>query len=235
MRSQVPFSKLDIKAIIADGQPAAAIEAEKAAEAARAATTTAAATTTTAAATTTTATTTTTTTSAPLTIPAGAAGNTVALKAAGDSVFNTNGGKRSRCAQYTYHIAYYYTQVALKGSTPSGQFIGPHGNANDKIYRDNLIKLGYKMTDLGVMTKQQLINYISQIKTVGTIINYRSTVGVGGNNYANIYGHTQIYTGGILNTSHQSKWASSFGYNYDSSFVYGSKPSNSWEAFLFTL
>ena len=93
------------------------------------------------------------------------------------------------------------------------------------------------MTSLGVLTKVDLQKQIDSISSIGTIINYRSTVPVGGNNYANIYGHTQIYTGGVLNSSGKSNWASSFGNNYGTSQVYANTFSkvNSWEAYLFTL
>ena len=170
----------------------------------------------------------------PLILPAGAAGNAAAIQSAGNSVFDKNGGTKSRCAQYSYHIGYYYTQ-ALKGITPVGSWIGAHGNAGDALYRENLQKLGYKMTPLGVISKDKIKQYINGINTIGTIVNYKSTVNTGGNNYATIYGHTQIYTGGLLKTSNGCKWASSFGSNYNSSFVYGGKNSDSWECYLFTL
>jgi len=167
----------------------------------------------------------------------GDGGNASAIKQSGDAIFE-GGGKKSYCALYTYSIAKGYTD-ALKGISPTGQLYRGKGNANDKIYRDNLIALGYKMTELGTLTKENLKKYIDQINTIGTIINYRSTVSTGAqgstDNYAYVYGHTQIYTGGVLETSNGSKWASSYGNNYGGGFVYSSKNSNSWEAYLFTL
>ena len=108
------------------------------------------------------------------------------------------------------------------------------GNAGDASYRANLVKLGYVQFDGGITTKAQIINVINTTKwNVGDIINYRSIISVGGNNYANIYGHTQIYTGGVLKTSNNSPWASSFGNNYGVGFVYGRANSDQWEYFIF--
>jgi hypothetical protein len=191
-------------------------------------------------------------------------GNADAMKLAGDALFDRHGGCKSRCSQGTYAIARGYT-MALNGQSPDGRFgIGGTGdcwnaptnrgcscksggsgtgagNAGDKVYRQNLVALGYTMTDLGTMTKSDLIKYISEIKTIGVIINYRSTVRVAkenDKNYANTYGHTQIYTGGVLNSSIRNKtksnWASSFGHNYGLPFVYNSANSDSWETYLFT-
>jgi hypothetical protein len=90
------------------------------------------------------------------------------------------------------------------------------------------------MTYLGVKTKSELNSIIRNTKwNIGEIINYRSTVPTGGNNYAYIYGHTQIYTGAVLNTSNGSPWASSFGSNYGCGMVYNSRNSDSWEVFIF--
>jgi hypothetical protein len=172
----------------------------------------------------------------PLNLPPGAAGDEAAMKAAGDAYFRVNGGETSKCSRYTYHIAYYYLQTLKTKQSPSGKYTGGHGNANDKEYRDNLVKLGYKMTPLGILSKKDLLSTIANIKTVGTIINYRSTIKAGGSNYNYYYyGHTQIYTNGVLATSKGTKWASSWGWNYYKNMVYSSIESDKWESYLFTL
>ncbi len=172
-------------------------------------------------------------------IPQGLKGNEGAMETAMNAVFGKNKGIISRCAQYTYHIAYWYKQ-ALAGGQVSGDFIGGHGNAGDEIYRKNLVKLGYTMYELGVMTKSELIaKIINNTWNIGDIVNYRSLVPTGDNNYPYIYGHTQIYTGGISNqvapskSRRQSKWAASFSNNYGSSMVYGGKDSNKWVGYIF--
>lgn len=169
-------------------------------------------------------------------IPAGAGGNAQAMKIAGDAIFGRNGGAKGLCALYTFSIARAYNE-ALVGA-PSEQLSRGRGNANDESYRNNLIKLGYNMTSLGVVTKNQLIATIENTKwNIGDIVNYRSITPTGEegstSNYAYRYGHTQIYTGGVLNSSKGSKWASSFGSNYGTGFVYGSRNSKQWELFVF--
>ncbi len=96
------------------------------------------------------------------------------------------------------------------------------------------------MYELGVMTKSELIaKIINNTWNIGDIVNYRSLVPTGDNNYPYIYGHTQIYTGGISNqvapskSRRQSKWAASFSNNYGSSMVYGGKDSNKWVGYIF--
>lgn len=159
-----------------------------------------------------------------------------AIKIAGDTVYEVQGQIPQKCAQLTYHIAYYYKEVQ-KGLKPSGKYLGRHGNANQQEYRDNIVKLGYKMAYLGVLTKKDLVARLNAINTVGTIVCYRSITKEGLNSKQEIaytYGHTCIYTNGVLALSKKSKWAASFGNNYGGPFVYGSVPSNQWEYYLFT-
>jgi hypothetical protein len=171
-----------------------------------------------------------------------AGGNAGAMKLAGNAVFK-NGGMRSRCAQYTYNIARNY--VAAVAGKPVDSTFQQANDANTEAYRNRLIKLGYTMTSLGTLTKAQLKSQISQLTTIGDIVNYRSVISVSKvrlENYANIYGHTQIYTGAVLDIggrygggSNGIKWASSWADNYKSGMVYDGKPSDQWEVFVFRL
>ena len=176
----------------------------------------------------------------PAPIVDGGKGNKDAMKLAGDAVFNKNGEVKSYCARYTYAIARNYI-AATKGKTPDGKLglngkkIGV-GHAGNLIYRRNLTSLGYNVNYLGVISKKRLIQIINDVKDIGTIINYRSTKDVGGSDNYWKYGHTQIYTGGVLDTSRGSVWASSKGDNYNKGMVYENKvSSDSWECYIFTL
>jgi len=177
----------------------------------------------------------------PAPIVDGGKGNKDAMKLAGDTVFNKNGEVIKYCARYTYAIARNYI-AATKGKTPDGK-LGLNGNSNigvrhagDLIYRKNLTSLGYNVNYLGVISKKRLIQIINDVKDIGTIINYRSTKDVGGSDNYWKYGHTQIYTGGVLDTSRGSVWASSKGNNYNKGMVYeNTVPSDSWECYIFTL
>ena len=172
-------------------------------------------------------------------IPAATGGGSINyMKQAGNIVFR-NSGTDSRCAQYTYNIARDYVN-ATKGQAVKGLVEPAGGNANDAAYRTRLQQLGYTMYSLGTLTKQQLIDQIKGTWNVGDIINYRSTVPTGGNNYAYTYGHTQIYTGRAIDIggkhgggSNRTPWASSWADNYGLDFVYSRKPSDSWEVYIF--
>jgi len=162
-----------------------------------------------------------------------------AMKQAGNAVFRS-GGVDSLCAKYTYNIARDYISAAT-GKSTKGLAEAAGGNANDATYRARLTALGYTVSSLGVITKQQLITIINNNKwNVGDIINYRAANPVGGNNYANKFGHTQIYTGRAIDIggkrgsgSGNTPWASSWADNYGTSFVYNSINSNSWEVYIF--
>lgn len=158
-----------------------------------------------------------------------------AIKVAGDAVYSAQGQIKARCAQFTYHIAYYY-KLAQQGIPSTGTYVGAHGNANQKVYRDNIVKLGYKMIYKGILTKKELVKELNSINTVGTIVCYKSTTNKGFSENQMIaydYGHTCIYTGGVLGLSKGSNWAASFGNNYGGPFVYGGIPSDSWEYYIF--
>jgi hypothetical protein len=173
----------------------------------------------------------------------GSGGSASAMTAAMSAVFKS-GGASGLCAYYTYSIANSYVK-ALRGESNLPGLVHAGGNANDSSYRQRLQQLGYKMQSLGSMTKSQLITEINRPRAIGDIINYASLKPVSSvrdHNYAYIYGHTQIYHGeNAYNLSMQggkhgkAGWASSWSNNYGASFVYGSKNSDLWECYLFTL
>jgi hypothetical protein len=174
---------------------------------------------------------------------AGSGGSPTAMVSAMQAVFR-RGGASGLCAYYTYSIANSYVK-ALRGESSLPGLVHAGGNANDSSYRNRLVALGYKMQNLGTLTKSQLITELNKSRAIGDIINYASLKPVSNerkSNYAYIYGHTQIYHGeNAYNVSMQSGkgaksgWASSWSNNYGAAFVYGSKASDTWEAFLFTL
>lgn len=179
-------------------------------------------------------------------IPSTSGGNANWMKQAGNAVFTVNKGVDSYCARYTYAIARGYTMLSRKNS-PDGK-LGLNGtgtgvgNANDEIYRKNLIALGYKMYPLGTLTKQQLIDKINGTWGIGDIINYRSLTPIPNSPHSSTYGHTQIYTGNSLDIggrggggSNNIPWASSWANNYGLSFVYNRSISDSWEVYIFKL
>lgn len=167
----------------------------------------------------------------------GREGNAEAMKIAGDAIFGRNGQEVGLCAGYTFNIARAYNEV-LKGQSPKTALIPSGGNANQQEYRNSITGLGWTLVRSGTLTKNELITLINNTKwNIGDIINYRSVTPTGANgskaNYSYVYGHTQIYTGGVLKTSGGSNWASSMGANYGCGFVYGSRNSDKWEYYIF--
>jgi peptidyl-prolyl cis-trans isomerase SurA len=85
----------------------------------------------------------------------------------------------------------------------------------------------------GKVTKTALANSIKTTNwEVGDIIIYwAANPNAGGSSHK--YGHTQIYTGGILNKSASHPWATSNATNYKTQFVYNSIKSDDWYYYIF--
>ena len=172
----------------------------------------------------------------PSAIPPGLAGDTRAMLIAGNAIFGNNPEEKGVCASYTYNLARAYTE-ALNNKAPSGTLVGSGGNANDLGYRLSLERLGYKQYNIGTISQADLINIInngggSGPWQAGDIINYRSVIPSSTHPNAYQYGHTQIYTGGILNGSNGVPWASSKIANYGTGMVYSSLP-GPFEVYVF--
>lgn len=164
-----------------------------------------------------------------------------------------NIGSTHYCARYTYSIANNFVlakkgkkQSELPGVTAAG------GHANQAIYHNNLKKLGYKeAVRVGGLSKADLAARLQATQNfrIGDVVVYWSSNKLTDGNNGNLYGHTQIYTGGIkynpklksniLDTS-QPKWACDRKNNYEVNFVYNSKITagrlkESWNYILFRL
>jgi len=157
-----------------------------------------------------------------------------AMKQAGNATYEKNGETPGKCARYSYTIAYHYSNL-LKGKTTNniGSAVAAGGNAKDEAYRNNLKKLGWKEYSQGKVTKTALANSIKTTNwEVGDIIIYwAANPNAGGSSHK--YGHTQIYTGGILNKSASHPWATSNATNYKTQFVYNSINSDDWYYYIF--
>jgi hypothetical protein len=169
----------------------------------------------------------------PVFIPPGQRGSAEAMRLAGNAIFDQNGNVEGVCARYTYSIASTYSQV-LAGKASSGTLTTAGGNARDLSYRIRLVALGYKQYDIGTISLADLTNLINKGPwEIGDIINYRATSPVEGGAY--IYGHTQIYTGGVITSgggaSNGVPWASSLANNYGTGRVYSHDVN--YEVFIF--
>jgi len=164
-----------------------------------------------------------------------------------------NIGSTHYCARYTYSIANNFVlakkgkkQSELPGITAAG------GNANGAVYHNNLKKLGYKeVVRVSGLSKADLAIRLQATQNfrIGDVVVYWSSNRLTGSDNGHLYGHTQIYTGGvkydpklksnILDTS-QPKWACDRKNNYGYNFVYNSKITagrlkESWNYILFRL
>jgi hypothetical protein len=169
----------------------------------------------------------------PVFIPPGQRGSAEAMKLAGNAIFDQNGNIEGVCARYTYSIASAYSKV-LAGKAASGTLTTAGGNARDLGYRIQLVALGYKQYDIGTINLASLTNLINKGPwEIGDIINYRATSPVEGGAY--VYGHTQIYTGGVIasgrGASNGVPWASSLANNYGTGRVYSHNVN--YEVFIF--
>jgi hypothetical protein len=160
-------------------------------------------------------------------------------------------GLLSFCARYTYSIAKNFKDAKTTSIEKlKGPVLGPEkgvsGDAGSTEYTNNLIKLGYKIIAAeNNLSKADLKSRLeSSVFKIGDIVLYRSVTptGVNRGNNAHLYGHTQIYTGGIsydatiksnIPDSKQERWAA-----YDKqnpNFVYNHVKSNTWSYTLFRL
>jgi hypothetical protein len=164
-----------------------------------------------------------------------------------------NIGSTHYCARYTYSIANNFVlakkgkkQSELPGVTAAG------GHANQAIYHNNLKKLGYKeAVRVGGLSKADLAGRLQATNNfrIGDVVVYWSSNKLADGNNGNLYGHTQIYTGGIkynpklksnISDTRQPKWACDRKNNYEVNFVYNSKITagrlkESWNYILFRL
>jgi hypothetical protein len=134
-----------------------------------------------------------------------------------------------RCARYTYNLASSYVKALRNKTLPKGADLGAGGNAKDAGYRANLVKLGYTMTDSGVVTKNDLTSLLNSNNfNVGDVVTYWATSGTTSNAK---YGHTQIFQKGYITKGY--KWMTDNKTNYKSGFVYGRKPQTEYRLFIF--
>ena len=158
----------------------------------------------------------------------------IATSTIGKAIAKTmsNIGKQAAglCARYTYNHALNYV-LALAGKTQNAKYAAG-GNAKDESYFVALEKLGYTRYNLGTKSKADLKTYLAGPNfNIGDIVSYWGTTGSGSES---IYGHTQIYAGGLQNWKNSlkypvsSNWATDNYSNYGSSFVYNSKAPTSW-------
>ena len=154
-----------------------------------------------------------------------------ALVEATNSVFGSplSPEDHGRCSRYTYNLAYNYVQALKNKPLSNGASKSAGGNAKDAGYRANLVKLGYKMTDSGTVTKKDLTALLSSDSfNVGDVVTYWATTGDASNAK---YGHTQMFQKGYITKGF--KWMTDNKNNYKSGFVYGGKPQTSYRLFIF--
>jgi len=147
--------------------------------------------------------------------------------------FSENEEKKKKCAQYSYNLAFNYTNFLKNSLSPLSQLIIEKGHTNDPVFHQNIKDLGYEMEKVGTnINKGDIWNIFNKVSFgIGDIVIYWANTGDPSSS-AREYGHTQIYVGGIT----PSGWASSYKNNYGTSFVYsGTKVTESecWDMLIF--
>lgn len=154
------------------------------------------------------------------------------IKNAVESTF-AGGETQGLCSRYTYNHARNYV-AALKGKAViKGANFSANGNANGGGYHASLVALGYKKIAGGVnMSKSQLANSLKMDYDIGDIVVYWASNGSPADSCRH-YGHTQIFTGGVHARSNGHKWCTDNRNNYNTYFVYGTKPATTWNFLIF--
>jgi hypothetical protein len=168
-------------------------------------------------------------------VPPIGSGNSNAILQATNAVFGGGNGQSGKCARYVYNIARDYV-AALRGKSTKGLTEVAGGNANQKAYRDRLKALGYTEIHLGTISRSELTNLVNNDNqwSPGDIINYSDTSN--SKKSQALYGHTQIYTGGVQKNSNKVKFASSVPANYGSNTNTGRlvyKGDGPWDVYVF--
>jgi hypothetical protein len=144
------------------------------------------------------------------------------------------GETHGKCARGTYNHARNLVQRLRGQPGTQGMGIAAGGNANSPGYFRNLVALGYTQYNQGVMDKATLGGILKNGPAgapwgVGDVVTYWSNDGAADSSYR-MYGHTQMYAGKLLGVGN---WTTDNKYNYGgSSFVYSSKPPNSWNLII---
>jgi hypothetical protein len=167
-------------------------------------------------------------------------------------------GTKSMCARYTYSLARCFTE-ARKG-TPQDKLseiaIKESGHANSLTYRNKLIELGYKLTvsesnlsraRLQLRLENDSFNTYDSFNIGDVVIYWSSNPVKGKSSNPYVYGHTQIFTGGVrydpfiksnIKDDLKPRWASFLKHNRD--FLYDKVETQdgfkeSWNYILFRL
>ena len=143
------------------------------------------------------------------------------------------GEAKSLCARYTANIAKNYVAGLQGKSMSAGAATSANGNANGKGYFATLAGLGYKKTLGGSnISKQKLMDILSQDFDIGDVVCYWAVDGAVADS-CKLYGHTQIFTGGLHNRSNGHKWSTDDRNNFNTYFVYKSRPATTWNLLIF--
>jgi len=144
-----------------------------------------------------------------------------------------SGEAKSLCSRYTSNIARNYVAGLHGKKMIPGATFPANGNANGKGYFATLESIGYKKIAGGSnISKSQLASILSQDFDIGDVVCYWATDGSTADSCRQ-YGHTQIFTGGLHTRSNGHKWSTDTRNNFDTYFVYKSKPASTWNLLIF--
>ena len=143
------------------------------------------------------------------------------------------GGARGRCARYTYNAARNYVQGLSGNQMTKGANFVAGGNANGMGYFQSLKNLGYSI-ELGgrEMSKDELKSILNRDFNIGDVVSFWAIDGPSADS-SRMYGHTQLFTGGLHPESNGYNWYTDHITNYRTSFPYNSRPATKWNLLIF--
>jgi hypothetical protein len=143
------------------------------------------------------------------------------------------GGSNGKCARYTYNTARNYVQGLSGKQMTKGANFNAGGNANGIGYIQALKNLGYDLVAGGKeMSKSEIQTLLSRDFDIGDVVSYWAVDGPS-TEVSKIYGHTQMFTGGLHTGSDGHKWITDHITNYRTYFAYASKPATKWNLLIF--
>lgn len=143
------------------------------------------------------------------------------------------GGSSGKCARYTYNAARNYVQGLFGKQMTKGANFSAGGNANGIGYFQSLKNLGYNLVVGGhEISKSELQSLLNRDFDIGDVVSYWAVDGPS-TEVSKMYGHTQMFTGGLHTGSAGYKWITDHITNYRTYFAYTSKPATKWNLLIF--
>ena len=142
-----------------------------------------------------------------------------------------------KCGRYTFNIANNYVKGMNDNDMENGAINPAGGHANASGYRSNLKRIGYnEVVNVSGLTEGAIIAQLKKTTfNVGDVaIYWTDEAAVSAKDNSGLYGHTQIFTGGLQTGSGGKLWETDTPNNYGSYFVYNKWNHDKWHLIILT-